>query len=75
MVGYITSLDVNNLEYARLIRSLLISSMNADHLTAGLAEILLLCLLDGKGKQVVRALVRWDLEADHATSAVKLTDN
>jgi len=41
-----SSLDVNNLEHARLVRGLLIRAVNADNLAAWLAEILLLGLLD-----------------------------
>ena len=49
--------------------------MDADHLAAGLAEVLLFGLLHGESEQIVRALVRRDFEADDATGAVKLADD
>ena len=71
----ISSLDIDDLEDGRLIRSLLIGAVKADNLAAGLAKTSFLGLLHGESEQVVGALVRWDLEGNDTTSVVELTDD
>ena len=69
------SLDIDDLEDGGLVWGLLVGAVDANHLTTWLAEVLLFSLLHSQGEQIVRALVRRNLEANDAAGAVKLTDH
>ena len=78
MVGcsdYQHSLYIDDLQDGGLIRSLLRSSVDSDDLAAGFGEVHLLGLLDDSLDHVLNSLEGWNLEADHATNDVELSDD
>jgi len=69
------SLYSDDFHDGRLVWSLLRCSVDGNDLSSGLAEVLLLGLLEDEGNKVVGSLVGWDLVALDTAADVELSDD